>query len=187
MKQKGFSLLEMVLSIMLSAVLLQVMIVTVSNIYEGVVRFRTKVNYSEQIRIVSDFIRDEIRGATKVSIKVQDGSSVKVIENGAEDSDLEIKGMLDEIKYVTAENTVGEIRLRKNSIYNLKQGKYSLFYEGKESDTQNLIGDLVDELKVVRMADSNYITFTCVIGGVNQTMGEQMSFTESLAYKEKID
>lgn len=179
MKQNGFSLLEMVMSIMLSAILLQVMAVTVSSIYEGSVRFQAKVNYSDQTRLISDFIRDEIRSAVQVNIKVQGGS--KVIEG----VDLGIEGVLDEIKYVTAENTIGEIKLRKNSMYNLKQGKYSLLYEGKESDTQNLISDLVNDLQVVRTAGSDYITFTCLIGEQNQTRAKQMTFTESLAYKEQ--
>lgn len=185
MKQKGFSLLEMVISIMLSAVLLQMMTVAVSSIYEGAVRFQTRVNYSNQACIVRDFIRDEIRSANKISIKVQGDTSAKVIEGDVKD--LGVEGVLDEIKYVTAENTIGEIKLRKNSLYSLAQGKYSLLYEGKESDTQNLICDLVNDLQIVRMAGSDYITFTCSIGEKNQTNPKQLSFTESLTYKEKID
>lgn len=190
MKQKGFSLLEMIVVVLLFSILMQAVLGVFSSIYTGFSIFRNKVNYNDNARIVSDFIRDEIRLADKVRITVSDLGVNKAIDPKVTSGCLNVAGELKEIKLYTTDGTIGAIKLKANSGTNAKQGKYSLVYQADGSGTQNLISDLVDEMYVTRTTDSDYVTFEYVISkvGVTTTTAQlTQSFTESLAYKEKIN
>ncbi len=176
MKQKGFSLLEMIIVVLLTVILLEAVLEIFSNVYRETMKFYTKVNYSEELHIVSDFIRDEIRCAEEVSVVVSDEEH-EVIE--PEKTTLATEGRLKEIKLYTKDGTTGKIKMIKNR--NTQYGKYSLVYEA--TGTQNLISNLVDDIQVVHEENSSYVTFQCTIAQIGATTRSKLSFTESLAYK----
>lgn len=190
MKEKGFSLLEMIVVVLLFSILMQAVLNVFSSVYTGYSIFRSKVTYNDNARMVSDFIRDEMRLADRVRITVSDLGVQKAIDPKITSGCVSVTGQLKEIKLYTTGGTIGAIKLKSNSGTSSNKGKYSLVYQADSSGTQNLISDLIEEIVVTRTTNSDYVTFECVISKENVTTTSAQltqSFTESLAYKQKID
>lgn len=184
--QKGFTFLEMIISILLLTILLGMLWNFFASVYVDYTYFDRKVNLSNQADSTQDFIRNILRTADTVTIIDTSGNSItSTTTSDVIDVDLkEIKctqrqvGAADQTVYIVLENITSP---------DIQQGKMQLVYRvGSSTGTYNLISDMVEKIQVSKPANSNYITFDCEYkkkGESNERVIVNQSFSESIAYK----
>ncbi|WP_069998221.1 PilW family protein [Cellulosilyticum sp. I15G10I2] len=192
--QKGFTVLEVIVALLLFSLLMGSLWHFFGETYSLYIKFDHKSDLSEQARIITSFIREEIRLADEVTLTVKtvDGSDKKISPpehpKTSESSDL-IEGEFVTIDLNTASGTgtkkgKRQIILRENTSTEKDQGKYRLFY--KANFTESLISDKIEQIKVIREKDASIVQFECILaitrdGEIFQEV--QNVFSESLQYK----
>ena len=173
--QRGFSLLEAILALLLFALLMDGLFDFFGKTYADYVRFDNKATNINETRAISDFIRNEIRGADEVTIKLADGTIIT-------------KGTLMGITLTTLSNittTTGGMGsvLKLESISGSQN--YKLTYNA--NDRTSLISDQIETIFVDKKKDSQLINFKCQVckeerkDSTSQKM--ESTFSESLYYK----
>lgn len=176
--QKGFTVLEVIVALLLFSLLMGSLWQFYGETYRGYISFDQQADLSEQSRLVTNFIREEIRLSDQVTIEVWSGSEKKYINFPSESSD-SLTGDLSEILLNTKAGTSTQKGDRK-----IKLVGESLYYEANH--VPSLISDKVDNIKVIKETDSPIIQFECTYaikknGTVIQSF--QNTFSESLQYK----
>ncbi len=191
--QKGFTVLEVVVALLLFSLLMGSLWQFYGDTYSMYIKFDHKTNLSEQARISTSFIREEIRLAEEVTITVKDGTEEKTIHpptvpQTSKSSD-KIEGELVKIELRTTPRTGSgkenrQIRLRENASTQNDQGAYHLLY--KANFTESLISDKIHNIKVTREENSPIVRFECTLAvSRNGEIFQQVEnvFSESLEYK----
>ena len=201
--EKGFTLLEVCVSLILFAIMLESIWGFFSTIYINYIRFNEQVKISSEATTVEDFIVQEIRGADKVRIKTTTpGEQIEVTYKGST-SNVEVKDKsLERIQYmIEIPNPTGggykekecEIILTPISPTDEKKGKYQLSYSVKSiggvavTTNNTIVSEMIENIKVTRYKDSDLVEFTCTLHKINETQNRlklTKKFTESLEYKE---
>ena len=175
--QKGFSLLEAVLALLLFALLMDGLFDFFGKTYADYIRFDNKVTNMNEARVISDFIRSEIRGADEVAILL------------VEDEKMITKGNLEAITGKTLKSittTTGNM----GSVLSLdatpsEPAEYKLTYNA--GGRSSLISNQIQTILVDKKQDSQIVTFHCQVYKKNQkdSGSEKMesTFSESLYYK----
>ena len=191
--QKGFTLLEVVVALLLFSLLMGSLWQFYGDTYSMYIKFDHKTDLSEQARIATSFIREEMRLAEKVTITVKTGTEEKKIQPPTEtktsESSDKIEGELVKIELSTTPGTGSkkedrQIGLRKNTLSANDQGAYHLLY--KANSTESLISDKIYNIKVIREQNSPIVHFECTLAVIrNGEIFQQVEnvFSESLEYK----
>ncbi|WP_054739250.1 PulJ/GspJ family protein [Cellulosilyticum ruminicola] len=178
----GYSLLETVMVILLSAYLFQSILGFFYESCRDVENFQRKNMYDTEARVVSQFIRDEIRNAEEIEFIVATVKGQQVVKPHRNLEDCPIEGKLKEMRIYSADGMQGRIKLNTNS--NKNEGKYSLLYRADNSVTQNLISDMVDAIDIAWNYNTDYVEVTCYIGSQEETaLKTKIKVDESLKYK----
>lgn len=199
-QERGFSLLEAVIALVLFTILLQGLLNFFATMYINENEFRQKAYLSDNAQSVNDFIREKIREADKVQIKIatsDNGTENTLLDDtyitfspikkytetdAASNNDLK-EGRLGSITILKGTHT-GEIILELVSSTANNKGKYQLIYRSGGTDV--LISDQIDNIKVKREKDSDIVEFACGFNKHGETKVQlkiEEIFTESLAYK----
>ncbi len=194
-RQKGFTLIEVAVTLLLFSLTMGVLWEFFSNTYSTYVMFDKKSMLSDQSRITTSFIREEIRSAEGITIEVLTGAALSLEEvnpPSATGPTHEIKGILSQIKFANQTTGPGilkkkrSIKMETNTTTQGGLGKYRLIYTA--GGTSSLISDKVENIKVIRDADSSVVQFECIFNEDGETQSTQIIrniFSESLEYKEK--
>jgi prepilin-type N-terminal cleavage/methylation domain-containing protein len=195
--QKGFTVLEVIVALLLFSLLMGSLWQFYGETYRGYISFDQQSDLSEQSRLVTSFIREEIRLSDQVTIVVEtDVAGTKQTKEihppvipKTEDSSALREGELKRIKLNTlssSRKTSRELWLKDNVLPLKDMGRYSLYYNANGTDS--LISDKVDNIKITREQDASTVQFECTFAirrdaAVIQEM--QNTFSESLEYKTK--
>ncbi len=184
-REKGFSLLEAAIALLLFGLILQSLLNFFSQMYVSSKRFDQRTYLVDNSRAVNDFVREKIRTAEKIQILVGTNSSYDIltpIQSAAEN--VEKQGKLYKIQFKIGTD-ISEIELISIPS-STNKGKYKLVYiAGGETA---LISDVIEDIEVKRKKNSDIVEFTCSFNKQGETLGKlkvEETFTESLAYKEK--
>lgn len=185
-KERGFTLLEAVVALVLFSLLLQSLLNFFGTMYVNAKEFQEKAYLMDNARSVNDFIREKIRENEKVEIETSAG----IIEPVAKgDTVSEIDGQLKEIKLYTTGNTSIKLSVLKDGTGNYYPGKGKYKLEYWSGGTPSLISDQIEDIEVKREANSEIVEFTCKFNKhdeTNEILKLEETFTESLAYKKKF-
>ena len=170
--QKGFTVLEVIVALLLFSLLMGSLWQFYGETYRGYISFDQQADLSEQARLVTNFIREEIRLSDQVTI------------------DTTVQGRLTEMKLNTllssSKKTKREIVLDAIKEDTDEEEKtYSLYYSA--SGTKSLISDKVYNIKVTQEEGSSIVQFECTVAIVRDGKIIQQAvstFSESLQYKE---
>lgn len=184
--QKGFSLIEVVVALLLFSLLMGSLWEFFGNTYSVYTQFDKKTNLDDEARRISSFIREEIRLADKVAITLEDNSII--YPPNTTGSSIEIKDK--QLKIINLNTTGGgtkkpsrSIKLSSNGLDKSGQLMYKLEYTA--NGTPSLISDKIKNIKITKEKDSSIVEFTCEVRQVNDTQEIKNVFSESLEYKEK--
>ena len=189
-KANGFTLLEMCLCFILFAIFIE----WVGTYYVHVSN-NSKILH-EQIQLMNEsdnieaFVHESIRDATQLRI-ITEGA---VIESSHKEDVISCelvkiefirernKGQIsnDEVCYVEMSNNVRATEVK---------GKHNLIYKVEGKGGYKVISDQVETIKVTSYANSNIVTFECILhkkGETNSRLIYTKSFSESLDYKGHI-
>ncbi|PHV72339.1 hypothetical protein CS063_02355 [Sporanaerobium hydrogeniformans] len=176
--QKGFSLLEAVLALLLFTLLLEGLFDFFAKTYAGYVYFDHKATNINEARVVSDFIRREIREADEVAIHLMDTT---VITRGNMEG---VTGStLKQIMTTSAGMGLRTLKLEANAT--TEGARYKLSYNS--GGRTALVSNQIEDIIVRKATDSQLISFQCKIYKKNQNYKSQRmesTFTENLYYKE---
>jgi prepilin-type N-terminal cleavage/methylation domain-containing protein len=195
--QKGFTVLEVIVALLLFSLLMGSLWQFYGEAYRGYISFDQQADLSEQARLVTSFIREEIRLSDQVTLLIEtdtDGTKESkeihppVVPKTDNSSALR-EGELKRIKLNTlssSRKTSRELWLKDNAPDTKEKGQYSLYYTANGTDS--LISDKVDNIKVTRVKDASTAQFECTFAirrdtAIIQEM--QNTFSESLEYKTK--
>lgn len=181
----GYSLLEAVMVILLSAYVLQAVFGFFYQVYSETWRFQEEIIYDEKARSVSQFIGEQIKSAEQIEIIVQTLEGDAVITPNESLEAGEIIGNLKAIKMYSTKGIQGVIKLTANR--DERKGKYSLVYVADSSGTQNLICDEIEAVKVKCANLEGYIKFECKVGSINSKNKAQINWVQCLRYKEGMN
>ncbi|ADZ83446.1 prepilin-type N-terminal cleavage/methylation domain-containing protein [Cellulosilyticum lentocellum] len=185
-REKGFSLLEAAIALLLFGLILQSLLNFFSQMYVSSKRFDQRTYLVDNARAVNDFVREKIRIAEKVQILVGTAMSNDTITPIKSASDnVEKQGKLYMIQFKTGTD-VSAIELIAVPAPDKTKGKYKLVYT-VGPDTA-LISDMIEDIQVKRKKNSDIVEFTCSFNKHGETLEKlkvEETFTESLAYKEK--
>lgn len=200
--EEGFTLLEMCISFILFAIMLESIWGFFSTIYINYLQFAHQVSINSEVMNVEDFIKQEIRLADKVLIITTSGEQIEVTYKTSTNN-IEVKDKsLKTIKYmVKMPKTNGpgykekecEITLDTVSTIDMAKGTQKLSYSVKSIGgipvvTNNtVISEMIENIKVTSYKDSDLVEFTCEFQKRNETNNRlkiTKKFTESLEYKE---
>lgn len=199
--EKGVTLLEMSLSFVLLAILLESVWGFFSTLYIQSIRLEQQIRLSNEAAAVVGFIKQEIRSADKVQITTMLGDKIEVVHSG-ETNNIELRDQpLKSIQYqlkIPKTNGLGYTEKECEIIlYTIprepKKGENKLSYtvrtiDGKYVGTNfSIISEMIENIKVTRYKDSDLVEFTCKISKKNERDPKLIitkKFTESLEYKE---
>lgn len=199
-KEKGFTLLEVILAIMLFGILLEGIGGFFSGIYKEFTYFDTKVVLNNEATAIEDFMRDYIRMADEIKIFIKRPTITDPIQVYPQtNSSTTISGeTLSYIEIVrktqtTASGggiveTVEKCNIQLEGNKDKGQGSYKLYYVVKNNGVENkrVISDQIENIKIAIAKDSNLVEIECMVGKENETdprLKTTVEFTESLAYK----
>jgi len=182
--QRGFSLIEVVVALLLFSLLMGSLWEFFSNTYSVYNKFDKKTNLSDESRMVSSFIREEVRLADQVTIKVKDATTNVEYTIKPEET-FRITGNLEEIILNTTE-TIGRKQKRKlllteNPPGAKDKGKFKLDYVANLITSP--IADKIENIKVTREENSSIIEFECTLIKNGDIQKVENTFSESLKYK----
>lgn len=199
--EEGFTLLEMCISFILFAIMLESIWGFFSTIYINYIQFAQQVSINSEAINVEDFIKQEIRLADKVLIITTSGEQIEVTyKTGTNNIEVKDK-LLKSIKYmVKIPKTPGpgyrekecEITLDTVSTIDTTKGTQKLSYAVKSLGgvpvvTNNtVISEMIKNIKVTSYKDSDLVEFTCEFqkrDESNNRLKIIKKFTESLEYK----
>lgn len=200
--EKGFTLLEMCVSFVLFAIMLESVWGFFSTIYINYIQFDQQVSINSEATTVEEFIKQELRAADKVRIITTTGEQIEVTYKASPNNVEVMDKPLETIKYmVRIPKTSGagyeekecEITLTEILPIDATKGTYKLSYSvksigGTTVRTNNtVISEMIENIKVTSYKDSDLIEFTCAFQKINETNSRlkmTKKFTESLEYKE---
>lgn len=200
--EQGFTLLEVCVSFILFAIMLESIWGFFSNIYSNYIQFNQQVSINSEATTVEDFIKQELRAADKVLIITTTGEQIEVTYKASK-YNIEVKDKgLKKIKYrVKVPKTSGigydekecEMVLTRTSSTDATKGAYQLNYSvtfkggGSVGYNKTLVSEMIENIKVTRYKDSDLVEFSCTFQKKNETNSKlkiTKKFTESLEYKE---
>lgn len=200
--EKGFTLLEVCVSFILFAIMLESICGFLSNIYSNYIQFNQQVSINSEATTVEDFIKQELRAADKVLIITTTGEQIEVTYKASKHN-IEVKDKsLQKIQYrVKVPKTSGigyeekecEMVLTRTSSTDATKGTYQLNYSvtfkggGSVGSNKTLVSEMIENIKVTRYKDSDLVEFSCAFQKKNETNSKlkiTKKFTESLEYKE---
>ena len=195
---KGFTLLEAVIALVLFALLLQSLLDFFSQMYINARRFEQRSYLVDNARSVNDFIQEKIRNSyfIEVTVATGDNGTPEVL---SDDPIVIITPIINSSDNVAYEGRFVQIKMKDKAGTNLSEvnieripdsvegkGKYRLIYTA--GGTSSLISDMVENIKVKREIDSDVVEFTCSFNKRDETIDKlkiEEIFTETLAYKNK--
>ena len=185
-QERGFTLLEAVVALVLFSILLQSLLNFFGSMYVNAKEFQEKAYYMDNARSVNDFIREKIRENLQVEIDTSGGLILPIAKG---DTVSEIVGQLNRINLDASGNTFIKLSELKDGSGNYlpRKGKYKLEYWS--GGTPSLISDQIEDIQVKRGANSEIVEFTCEFNKHDETkeiLKLEEIFTESLAYKKKF-
>ena len=198
--KKGFTLLEMSLSFVLFAILIESIWGFFATISKHSIQLEQQIRMSSEAASVADFIRQELHSADEVCIVTTLGTILEANSSESKTSAEVINESLKAIKYrVKVPKTSGEgytqktceIVLSSVSV-NSTKGKQKLSYTVNAVDgswvgiNSAVISEMIEDIKVTRYKNSDLIEFTCEIYKNNETNPKLKiikKFMESLEYK----
>ena len=198
--EKGATLLEVSLSFVLFAILLESIWAFFSVIHIQSNRLEQQIRMSSEASAVMNFIRQEIRSADKVRIITMVGDKTEVIDlsglNNIEVRDQPIKSIQYRIK-IPETNGVGYTeKVCEMVLYDMPSdaasGAKKLDYivrsiGGQYVETNHtVVSEMIQNIKVTRYKNSELIEFTCEISKKNEVDPKLIMIkksTESLQYK----
>lgn len=181
-KEQGFTLLEMIITILLFSMFLSAFTLFFGTVYRNYTKFQTQVKLANEERIISEFIRDEIRLAEQITIKVKPANlpaldiywdkalpTADITEATLMEINIREKGKVATIKLEGLPVTAG--------------AKYKLSY--RSNGTTMVISEIIENLTISQKKQSDILSFTCVVGEKASTSEKLTSrFEEVLTYKK---
>lgn len=190
-KNKGFTLLEVIMAIMLFAILLEGMGHFFSTIYKEFTEFDTKIILNNEATAVEDFMRDYIRMADGITIVTT--SDEPIVPNQTVTRSQEILEEIEIARRVqttvsggSSKETIERCKIQVEPNYASDQGSYKLNYVAEGN--KRLISDYIENIKVSTTSGSNLVEIECTIAKkvkTNDRLKVTVKFTESLAYKQR--
>lgn len=183
-KSKGFTLIEVSISLLLGSILLQALLSFYIQLYRESQIFTQQVTLRNEAYNVENYLRLYIRQAEKIKIVTTKG---KVIEPLA-DNDV-VEESLNSIMFIhKVQNikTSTNIVLETNNSTSLEIspiGKKRLYYYG----TSNVISNLVEDITITYFKDIEEVMFHCTLNKMNEenpNLIYTFTFTESIAHKQ---
>ncbi|MBE6022428.1 MAG: hypothetical protein E7231_04225 [Cellulosilyticum sp.] len=197
LSERGFTLVEMCLAMILFFLLLEGLWGFYLQVYREQSQFNERLQLMNEASDIETFIRMCLREAETVKVKTIEGDIVEnsLEENGLNQKDI-IDQTLDKIEFTREIKVSSSNYKKKNCLLALydtpksqvDKGKYSLKYRVWEGAylSSNTIGDCIETIQVTHYKNTNSIEFTCIIGKVGKENNRLLythTFTESLAYK----
>lgn len=191
-KEKGFTLLEVVLALFLSTLLLQMMSTLCVNVYGNVAKLKVQMNNESQFQLASSFIQEEIKKATAVRLIVEDldnDRSTFYIHSKKEAQGACLNKRLRSIDFERADGSIGKVKLINYRTDDKKAlSKYKLCYEA--NGNQALIADQIEDIQVSKYEHSDEIIFSCTIAKLDAKAGYEIlkqQFMVSLKDKAQLN
>lgn len=191
LNQRGFTLIEIIVALLLFTMLLALVWECFIGIFRNYKDLEVKIKLNDQSRLVESFIKEEIRSAEQVTIivKTETSGAEQKIEPST-DSEARLEGQLRKIilsnvdPYSGTKNSNRSLELQKNPSLKPNEGAYIFCYTA--NGTSTLIADKISAIKVIRAKDSNNVDFECEFytSGSNEAYQKLIYlFSESLDYK----
>ena len=200
--ERGFTLLEMCISFILFAIMLESIWGFFSNIYRNYIQLNQQVSLVSEATNVEEFIKQEIRAADRVLITTTTGEHIEVIYKESPNN-IDVKNKaLKKIQYmVKVPKTSGigyekkecELVLSPISSVDGTKGNYRLSYSVKSIGgipvvTNNtVVSEMVESIKITSYKNSDLVEFTCEFqkkDEENNRIQLTKKFIESLEYKQ---
>lgn len=195
-KEKGFTLIEVIMAIMLFGILLEGIGGFFSTTYTAFTQFDKKVILNNEATAVEDFMRDYIRRADEIKIFVTRPTIIEPIQvypnaNPSTTISGETLKYIEIVRKVqTAASgggiveTIEKCKIELAPNYASDQGAYKLKYI--VGTNERIISDQIENIKIAITKDSNLVEIECMIAKKSE-MSERLKvtvkFTESLRYK----
>lgn len=196
--EKGFTLLEAVLAILLFGFVLQMLMNFFFHMYGNGKIFQTQSYLMDNARTVNAFVKEKIRNAEEVRVTVKDaaGNEREFGPILSPTDRIEVSGELVRITFKESTEGYKGIEI-KAAASNPNKGQYLLNYVTYDgpSDTIGknavLISDMVKSIEVSYKRNSEDVLFKCSYAPqIPKNRNSEVitdTFSESLIYKEKID
>lgn len=192
--EKGVTLLESVLAMVLGAIFLQLLLHGSMVIYGEMKDFNQMVHLQNEARWVKDFISSQIRQSEDVEIFYKE-SLTPITPNESPKTQINIvEGTFQTIKLDQGNKEINLLQQDKEKHLDEESkalGRHRLVYVGgklKGNVTQNLISNQIESIKVTRHADANHVVFTCLFCKKEEkdpALKTEISFCVPLEYKLK--
>lgn len=179
--EKGFTLLEVTISLVLIIILIEAMGGFFYHMYRDAIQLQNKIALNNSMELITTFIKEEICLADKIEIWINEqGENIKM--SLGEGSSIE-KGHLKKIRLVTG----GEISyIELERVYLPTTGYYRLNY--RANGTTSVISEFVEDITVYYKREIETLFFECKVQVENEKLERQKivrEFSASIIYKEK--
>lgn len=189
-KNKGFTLIEVSISLLLSAIILQALLGFYMQLYKDRLIFNAQVQLRNEAHNIKSYLSLYIRQAEKIEIVTTKGHKIK--PQMEEQSEI-IKEPLAQIKVCRdiqndKKDIIIALEPNADPKYNSQDlqedfGKKKLYYYG----SANIISTQIEEIMISYDDETKAVTFYCILNKRDETNPRliyPIMFTESIAYKK---
>lgn len=180
-KLKGFTLIEMSISLLIGSIVLQTLLGFYLQIYKESQLFHEQVYLRNEAYNIENYLRLYIRQAEKIKVITTEGH---VIEPLSEENDVIEESLASITIFREVQNEKKDITLilEPNGPEEKKWGEKKLYYYGNA----NIISYQIKDIKVTSFKDRNELIFTGSVHlkGEGKPKEYTFTFTESIAHKK---